>query len=622
MLLSISDPAIAESAKEIAANESGQNLETGIGAYLSSVKESFVASINKIEEVTVNSINQARQNVNALTEKTPEIVIHGVEQRLETNIRAYLSLTKESCAAPKWKIDQLAADSVGQARRALNALGYFQSQIDYHLTWMPDCWRFVLDVEAGKPVRVHDIDIQITGPGADEAFFVDYLGKLPVRRGEVLDQSDYENIKTTLSNIAESKGYFDYQFVRHELLVNPELFQAAFIIRLATGPRYYFGEVNVKQDILNPEFVAKFIYVEQGRPYDQKDISSTFQALDNSGYFQQVQVNYREQQAHDYHAPVNIDMAPLPQHAVSLGVGYDTDLGVRANAEYTNRYINAYGHSFKARINGSQRKSYALLDYKIPFAGKRKKTLRVTAGVTYEDTDFVRSENFNFGVSLSKQYRKEQLLTEQLNFVAERFDSGDGERNFSILLVPGFTWSNIVAEGRGFELHGFKYSYQVQGGTQYLLSDVNFLQHLLNFKIVHDFEWGGRIIGRTALGATMVDDFEDLPTSYRYYAGGNNSVRGYKYQSIGARDAEGDNIGGKYLTVASIEYEQLVYERQWSLVVFVDAGDAFIDRWNPKIGLGIGGRWYSPIGPVSVDVAAPSDDMTDVRFHISFSAAL
>ncbi len=558
----------------------------------------------------------------AVAETQPEIVINGVTGRLETNVRAYLPLTKQSCDAPKWKIEKLAAETPKQAALAVRALGYFEPKITYQLNWLLDCWQLVLEIEKGESVKLNKIDIQITGQGAKNDFFIKFLRELDVHSGDVLDQGVYENIKSKLADIADNKGYFDYRFKKSELLVNPKLKQADFLIHFVTGPRYYFGAVTVKQEILNPKFVDKYLYVEQDQPYDRDRITDTYRALDGSGYFKQVQIDYQENQADNYHAPVAITLQPLSRYDVTLGAGYDTDLGVRGNAEFTDRYINPSGHSFKATLNGAQRKSYALLDYKIPFARKRETTLNITGGFIFENTDSVHSKSFNLGASLTKHYRKKQSLTQQINFVAENFDSGVGETKFKIMLVPGFTWSNIVAEGKGFDLHGFKYSYQVQGAYKYLLSEVNFLQHLLRFKIVHNLNWGGRIIARTSLGATVVSDFNDLPTSYRFYAGGDNSVRGYRYKSIGTLDSDGYNIGGKFLTVASIEYEQLVYKQQWSLAVFADAGDAFVSRWNPKVGLGWGIRWYSPIGPVRVDMAVPSDDMTRFRFHISFSTAL
>jgi len=133
--------------------------------------------------------------------------------------------------------------------------------------------------------------------------------------------------------------------------------------------------------------------------------------------------------------------------------------------------------------------------------------------------------------------------------------------------------------------------------------------------------WGGRIIAKTDLGATAVDAFTDLPSSYRFYAGGDNSVRGYDYKGIGERDESGEVIGGRYLVTGSLEYEQKIIDA-WSIATFIDAGDAFSNAMKLKLGVGLGIRWYSIVGPVRIDIAVPSEDVSDVHFHFSLSTAL
>ena len=98
-------------------------------------------------------------------------------------------------------------------------------------------------------------------------------------------------------------------------------------------------------------------------------------------------------------------------------------------------------------------------------------------------------------------------------------------------------------------------------------------------------------------------------------------MRGYDYKSIGQRDASGEVIGGQFLTTASLEYEQRVYGN-WSLAAFVDAGDAFTRDLDIQLGVGLGVRWYSLVGPLRIDLAVPSEDFGDVHVHFSLSTAL
>jgi translocation and assembly module TamA len=134
----------------------------------------------------------------------------------------------------------------------------------------------------------------------------------------------------------------------------------------------------------------------------------------------------------------------------------------------------------------------------------------------------------------------------------------------------------------------------------------------------------GRLILRGDAGMTWTSDFDKLPASLRFYAGGDNSVRGYKLDNIGPKNAQGNVIGGKNLLVGSLEYEHRVLEK-WSIAGFVDSGDAF-DQGNPKFktGVGFGLRWLSPVGPVRVDLASglsrPPGDT--VRLHLTIGPDL
>ncbi len=554
-------------------------------------------------------------------DEQPEIVIDLDDPELTDNILAFLSLAKEPCDAELWKIKRLTAQAPEQAKLALKALGYYQAKIESKLTETESCWKLELSVQKGEPVLIDTIDITVIGSGHEDKRFERLIQTPGITRGERLNHGRYEQIKAQLIAIADNRGYFSHRFDTHQLRVNTDTNRADIVIRFDTGQRYFFGEISIEQDFLDPDFVAKFIKFKTGKPYKRSKINDTFFVLDGSGYFKQVFIDFQQKQAVNYQIPVTVSLQPQLKHEVSLGAGFDTDLGFRGNIEYNNRYVTQTGHRFSARLSASQRRSYAFLTYTIPLANPVKQRLAVTSSFVYEDTENIDSETYSLGLRYTQNFKKEQVMVQQLNFVAENFDSGGGDDKFKFMLVPAISWANVIAQDKNFYRYGFRYSIKLQGAHEYLLSDVSFIQPMFKFKIVQNLPWDGKLIARTDLGATAVSDFDNLPTSYRFYTGGDNSVRGYKYKSIGAVNDEGEVIGGKFLTVASLEYEQLVYQ-DWSLAVFADAGDAFNDSWNLKLGVGWGIRWYSLIGPIRLDMAFPNEDWGDFRFHFSFSTAL
>jgi translocation and assembly module TamA len=140
---------------------------------------------------------------------------------------------------------------------------------------------------------------------------------------------------------------------------------------------------------------------------------------------------------------------------------------------------------------------------------------------------------------------------------------------------------------------------------------------------------------RLSLGTMVVDDFDQLPPELRFFAGGDRSIRGFDYQTLGSTrerlptdppDIKDEDlvIGGTRLAVASVEYERY-FTQQWGGAVFVDGGDAWRKAdFNLNIGAGIGVRWRSPVGVVRLDVAKPvKSELADtIQFHVSIGPDL
>ena len=132
-----------------------------------------------------------------------------------------------------------------------------------------------------------------------------------------------------------------------------------------------------------------------------------------------------------------------------------------------------------------------------------------------------------------------------------------------------------------------------------------------------------RVLGRVQAGGIATTDFESIPPSLRFFAGGDQSVRGYDYQSLSPKNNQGDRIGGRYLVAGSAEYQYSIAEK-WRLATFVDQGNSFNSLEFPslKTGVGIGVRWVSPVGPLRLDLARALDDDGGFRLHFSMGPEL
>ena len=168
--------------------------------------------------------------------------------------------------------------------------------------------------------------------------------------------------------------------------------------------------------------------------------------------------------------------------------------------------------------------------------------------------------------------------------------------------------------------HGWRLQFSARGAIEGIASDMTLGQATAEGKVILPL-FGGRLLSRVNLGATALDDFSRLPASLRFFAGGDNSVRGYQYESLGPENSQGDVVGGKHLLAGSIEVDHKIW-REVALAAFIDAGTAFDTRdFTLHQSAGVGIRWFSPIGPIRFDLAFPLKD-GGFRVHLSMGPDL
>ncbi len=193
-------------------------------------------------------------------------------------------------------------------------------------------------------------------------------------------------------------------------------------------------------------------------------------------------------------------------------------------------------------------------------------------------------------------------------------------------MLPGITWSRIEADNIIVPSHGWRVLFDIRGTHRNLSSTASFAQARIQGEWITSFGEQLRLLTRFDAGYSNVDEASTLPLSQRFFAGGDQSVRGYAYNELAPADADGNIIGGKHLLVGSVELERR-FKGEWSnwgLAAFYDTGTA-MNEWGAPLhsGAGIGLRWKSPVGMVRVDVARPLDnDAAGWRLHLSIGPDL
>lgn len=366
---------------------------------------------------------------------------------------------------------------------------------------------------------------------------------------------------------------------------------------------------------MNKELLDAMSPIEAGQPFNANELLTLRNTLQNSGYFASVSTQAMTAARDNVSVPIEVSLTENLKHRYSAGIGYGTDTGARMSLGWQNRYVNDRGHNLSVDSRLSQIASRVGADYKMPFWSENIDTVGFNTEYKQEDTDTSESSSIAVG-SYYNRMRWGWEETGSIKFLNENFDVSDDSASTS-LLIPGIAYARTWADDTLYTRHGGRVSLELSGAAEGILSDISFSQVVVRGKYIQGFGESNRIITRAVVGATEVSDFSKLPSSLRFFAGGDNSIRGFDYESLGPENDLNEVIGGRYLAVGSVEYEHM-FVQNWGAAVFTDFGNAF-NSWSDPIeySVGIGIRWRSPVGLIRVDVASGiSDEDKPFGLHI------
>jgi translocation and assembly module TamA len=544
--------------------------------------------------------------------------IEGLQGDLRDNAEARLGLRAraEKESLDEAQVRRLHQRAPADIREALQPFGYYEPKIESTLEPEGADWNATYTVDPGPPTRVTGLDARFEGEGAAFEPLTRRLRRIPLKLEEQLRHADYETTKKRMSDAALANGFLDARWAVSELRVEPEKREATVTLRLDTGPRYFFGPVSVEQDQLDPAFLQRYIDIHPGTPFDPQQLLDLQFRLSDLGYFQSVEIDPRRDEADDERrVPIFISATPRPRTRYDFGVGYGTDTGARLTMGTDWRRLNRHGHTFNTDFRLSEIKNTLGAKYTVPLGSDVGENLAFTATTETEKFEDGDTLKYTIGAALNRQPGDWQRKL-YVEFAHEESEFGD-MRTVADLFTPGLSLTRSVTDDPIYTRRGWYLFADVHGSVNQVLSNTSFLQTRVLARGVWSLNWRLRFIGRAEAGYSLVEQFSELPASQRFFAGGDQSVRGYSYQSLGPRDADGNVVGGRYMNVFSAEAEYRVW-KNWGAALFVDSGGADNDP-GPDLstGIGAGVRYRAPIGSLQFDLAHPLDEgESGIRVHI------
>ncbi|MGI9320930.1 MAG: autotransporter assembly complex protein TamA, partial [Thiogranum sp.] len=419
-----------------------------------------------------------------------EVKITGIEGELLDNVTVQLGIAqlagqtafiplpvadKQESEITEASIRSLHRAASKEIRQALQPFGYYSPVIKSSLERVDKRWFADYRVEAGEPTLIDNVKLDIQGDGRDNADLRKVLQSTQLARGQRLQHSHYETTKAALIKAALAAGYLDASFTDSEIRVQPRQHKAAIKLILDTGRRYYFGDIRVDQQILDPSFIGGFVKIERGMPFNTGKLLELQLTLDDSGFFSRVEVDIQRKAAKDFHIPVLIKTEPAKKWRLGTGLGFGTDTGPRLTLAAERRRINRRGHSIVADSLLSGITQSVGAQYKIPIGNLVSDRLIFSSTATWEEVaDDGDSRRLTLGINRNEKWRKFQRQL-YIRFEREDFTIGEDDEIVSYF-IPGVTLSRLKADNVLFPRRGYSWSADIRGAAALLVSDTTFIR--------------------------------------------------------------------------------------------------------------------------------------------------
>jgi translocation and assembly module TamA len=505
------------------------------------------------------------------------------------------------------ELQRLAAAAPQQIRELLATEGYFSPTVEYALRQQGDRWLARYDVNPGTPSRVEAVDIRFKGDIADgphaQPQRINRLRRQwSLTPGERFRQAEWNNAKSTLLKGLLNRDFPAAKITDSEARIDPQSRSATLTVEVDSGPVFTFGPLQIQGlKRYSREMIERLNPIRTGEPFTQEKLTELQARLQDSGYFRTVFATIEVDPAHPRNVPVRLDLVENERRRLSLGIGFSTDTGARAQVKWLDRHFLDHDWRLESELR---------LDRKTPLLGTdlyfpaRDNGWSPSLGAHYERTDI--ANEINDRIRLDARMAGPIKTDEEIwgvSYLAEQQRIVNSDTNNRRALVASYTYTRRRVDNLISPRRGYVAAIELTGGPRGIVNEANIGRILgrVNWLSPIDRRW--LVVARGQVGQVVGASRNAVPSELLFRAGGNQSVRGYAFNSLGVPQA-GAVVGGRVLAVLSAE---LVYQLTptWGAAIFQDAGNA-ADSWREfrlVQGTGVGARWRSPIGPVNVDLA-------------------
>jgi len=394
-----------------------------------------------------------------------------------------------------------------------------------------------------------------------------------------------------------------------------------------TGPQVQVGEIRIEGlERVHQQLVLARLLLHTGEPYRASQIEKARQDLLGLGVFSSVSVQLGASADAQGRVPVTFQMGERPRHAVSLNAAYSTDLGGSAGFTWANRNLlgNAEQLIFSASVINVGGDAATAVGYDTslkfikPEFGHRDQSLQFAVGAIRQSLKAYDQTMDSVGVSLNRKISSIWTASIGLSGADERIIQEGTARDYTLLSAPlGILYNSTgLASPLDDPRQGLRASLRIVPTLSFGNPNATFIiiqAAVAGYLDLHALDLtdpGRSVLAMRAMAGIAQGAGEfSLPPDQRFYAGGSDTIRGYRYQSVGPQFADGNPVGGTAIDTGSVEFRQRIGSNA-GVAVFVDGGQvsAIVNPLTGsfRVGVGAGVRYYTPIGPIRLDFAVPT----------------
>ncbi len=533
--------------------------------------------------------------------------------------------TLEHFSGTKFLYQRRARQYVPKLTSILTSHGYYAADIEVGIRQDDkDNFEVMYNVQPGPLYNVTEVKLQIDDINPDDRASLERLKpeQLGIGNGVIATAKAIRSAADKLKALFRKQGFAFAEIAQPKVLVNHDQRTVRVVLRAEAGPLTRFGKTRIKGlKTVDETFVRSKLPWQPGGRYDPGKIRTLRQRLVETQLFSLVRV-LRGTEEPVAELPILIEVTEVDHRLVSAGVGYETDRGFGVRASWEHRNLKGRGRRLRLSLNVSRTLYNIMTEYRRPRFLREDQSLRLQGSVSRDDTDAFESTSAKVSGHVDRQITPNLSISGGIAATGTHVAEEETEDFFLLSLPLNVEWdrrNDVLDPSEGWRLSAAYTPFK-----EVISGDLLFHKTVLSAHWYTEAAPSLVLALRSRVGTIWGEDAQDIPADERFYAGGGGSIRGYPFQDVGPGRIN-DPAGGRSLLEVSAELRWKWTDKIGS-AVFLDGGNVY-RRDFPDVdedlfwGSGLGMRYYTPVGPLRLDLAFPLNKPVHVneRFQVYIS---